>query len=67
MSDLVADVTYFGPGKQSYAFMIDGSGLTMMHPMLKTPSKVHEDSFPINIKHVEPNVAGTGIFESMQR
>ncbi|KAK3750190.1 hypothetical protein QZH41_015424, partial [Actinostola sp. cb2023] len=67
MSDIVADVTYFGPGKESYAFLIDTSGLTLMHPLLQAPSSVHEDTPPIDIKHLEPVVAGSGIFDSMKR
>ena len=43
MEDLLSEITYFQRGQSSYAFMVDSSGRTMMHPLLPAPSDAFGD------------------------
>ncbi|XP_071491032.1 VWFA and cache domain-containing protein 1-like [Diadema antillarum] len=56
MADILEDVTYFEEGDQSYAFMIDDQGLTIMHPSLPKPSLVVEQPIFTSIRHFEQSV-----------
>ena len=49
-----------------YAFIIDHSGRTMVHPLLPHPgSDPSSDPLFVNIKVLEPEAASSGIISSM--
>ncbi|XP_048587905.1 VWFA and cache domain-containing protein 1 [Nematostella vectensis] len=65
MGDLLADVSYFGAEQESYAFVIDGSGRGLVHPLLPMPSNADQDYASLEIRTLEPD-APNSIFDSMQ-
>ena len=54
LADLAEDVTYFNlPGGRSYAFIIDTSGLTLMHPALIRPNMFQDEPIATDIGLLE--------------
>lgn len=67
MDDLLSDVTYFQRGELSYAFMVDQSGRTLMHPLIRRPYDVMNDLAFINIELLEHTREAKGVCQSMMR
>lgn len=67
MSNLLSDITYFRQGENSYSFIIDGRGRTLMHPLLPLPSQASDDPIYVYIHHLERANAAQEIIESMKR
>ena len=67
MSNLVSDITYFQQGENSYSFIIDGRGRTLMHPLLPLPSQFNGDPIYVEIQHLERESDALEVIESMKR
>lgn len=67
MSDLLSDATYFRAGELSYAFIIDGNGRTMMHPLLPRPYFTHQEPALVNIEYLERSPEAQEVIQSMKR
>lgn len=57
MEDLVQDITYFNQADNSYAFMINEDGYTIMHPSFTRPIKTNLQPMHTDIWHFE-NIPG---------
>lgn len=67
MEDLVQDITYFNQADNSYAFMINEKGYTIMHPSFTRPIKTNLQPMHTDIWHFE-NVPGfEGVRSNMLR
>ncbi|XP_053377482.1 VWFA and cache domain-containing protein 1-like isoform X2 [Mercenaria mercenaria] len=66
MSNLVSDITYFRQGENSYSFIIDGRGRTLMHPLLPLPSQASDDPIYVDIQHLERQSAAMEVIMSMK-
>ena len=67
MEDLLSDVTYFNQGQITYAFLISGSGRTLMHPLLPAPSEANEDPIFMDIRTLEVDEEFGEVFNSMTK
>ena len=67
MADLLSDITYFQKGQSSYAFMVDSTGRTMMHPLLPAPSSAYGDPIFMDITTLEPEPEFSSVFESIKK
>jgi hypothetical protein len=67
MSNLVSDITYFRQGENSYSFIIDGRGRTLMHPLLPLPSQASDDPIYVDIQHLERQSDAMEVISSMKR
>jgi poly [ADP-ribose] polymerase len=67
MSDLLADVTFFGRTNMAYAFVIGPSGRLFMHPLLPTPSTVAEDPNYLQATALETTPQAQDVIKSMLR
>lgn len=65
LSDIVADISYFRQGEYSYAFIIDGIGRTLMHPLLPLPYSVKDDPIYVDIKNLERSQMAATVVSSM--
>lgn len=66
VSDIMSDISYFRQGELSYAFIIDGTGRTLIHPLLPLPDSVKDDPIYVNIEHLERSSSATNVIESMK-
>ncbi|XP_060596646.1 VWFA and cache domain-containing protein 1-like, partial [Ruditapes philippinarum] len=66
MSNLVSDITYFRQGENSYSFIIDGRGRTLMHPLLPLPSQASDDPIYVDIQHLERQSDAKEVISSMK-
>ncbi|XP_076082495.1 VWFA and cache domain-containing protein 1-like isoform X1 [Mytilus galloprovincialis] len=66
VSDIMSDISYFRQGELSYAFIIDGTGRTLIHPLLPLPDSVKDDPIYVNIEHLERSSSATMVIESMK-
>ncbi|XP_063407199.1 VWFA and cache domain-containing protein 1-like [Mytilus trossulus] len=66
VSDIMSDISYFRQGELSYAFIIDGIGRTLIHPLLPLPDSVKDDPIYVNIEHLERSSSATMVIESMK-
>ncbi|XP_071141369.1 VWFA and cache domain-containing protein 1-like isoform X1 [Mytilus edulis] len=66
VSDIMSDISYFRLGELSYAFIIDGTGRTLIHPLLPLPDSVKDDPIYVNIEHLERSSSATNVIESMK-
>ena len=56
LSELLKEVEYFEEGNSSYAFMIDKTGRTLIHPLLSDPTYVVDPVFvDISVLERSPN------------
>ncbi|XP_022246418.1 VWFA and cache domain-containing protein 1-like isoform X1 [Limulus polyphemus] len=53
LDDLAEDVTYFRHSEKSYAFFVDESGMTLMHPSFPRPMFMEEQPLHTDIQHLE--------------
>ncbi len=67
MSEVAADVEYFKEGAHSYAFLIDNTGRTLMHPLLPRPSEVNEAPIYLGIGTLETYGPVKEVIHSMMR
>lgn len=67
ISDLLSDVTYFHQGELSYAFIVDGTGRTLIHPLLPTPFGLTQDPIFVHISSLERDAQISTVLESMER
>ncbi len=67
MSEVAANVEFFKEGAHSYAFLIDNTGRTLMHPLLPRPSEVNEAPIYLGIRALELNAAVKEVSQSMMR
>lgn len=67
MSNLVSDITYFREGENSYSFIIDGRGRTIMHPLLPVPAQIQDDPIYVYIQHLERSSEALEVINSMKR
>ena len=65
IDELLSDITFFNQGQTTYAFMISGSGRTLIHPLLPAPSHAYADPIFMDIRTLEPDSEFKEVFESM--
>lgn len=53
MEDIAQDITYFNQEEDSYAFIINTDGYTIMHPSFSRPIKTRLQPMHTDIKHFE--------------
>ncbi|XP_076108267.1 VWFA and cache domain-containing protein 1-like isoform X3 [Mytilus galloprovincialis] len=68
ISELLTEVEYFSEDEYSYAFMIDGLGRVLMHPLLPNAAfvKSTEDPVLVDIGVLEREVDAQSVIESMK-
>ena len=66
--DLTSSFTYFREGVNAYAFIVDDTGRTLVHPRLPEPGTSY-DATPlvINIETLEPEANKAGVIEKIKR
>ena len=66
--DLTSSFTYFREGVNAYAFIVDGSGRTLIHPRLPEPG-TDPDSTPlvVKIETLEPEANHAGIIDKIMK
>ena len=66
--DLTSSFTYFREGVNAYAFIVDDTGRTLVHPRLPEPGTDH-DATPlrVNIETLEPEANRAGIIDKIKR
>ena len=69
IEDLMPDILeYIKQGRTMYAFMINTSGRTLIHPLLPAPADAYGDPIYMDIRNLElPEFEFKGIFDSMSR
>ena len=69
IEDLMPDILeYIKQGRTTYAFMINTSGRTLIHPLLPTPADAYGYPIYMDIRNLErPESEFKGIFDSMTR
>ena len=68
LADLLSSVTYYYSGEYSYAFIIDKSGRTLLHPLLPNPSTSERTARAIvDISTLEPKASREGVISEMKR
>ena len=67
IDELLSDITFFNQGQTTYAFMISGSGRTLIHPLLPTPIHAYADPIFMDIRTLEPDSEFKEVFESMTK
>eukprot|EP00118_Oscarella_pearsei_P016090 m.150910 g.150910 ORF g.150910 m.150910 type:complete len:1501 (+) comp38558_c0_seq16:74-4576(+) len=53
LADLVSEVTFYGRGELSYAFIVDNMGVTLTHPLLPVPTNVNRTPTYVDISTLE--------------
>jgi len=53
LADLLTEVTYYNGGEYSYAFIIDKTGRTLVHPLLLRPSVKSTGRVSVDISSLE--------------
>ena len=68
ISDLTSSFTYFREGVNAYAFIVDDSGRTLIHPRLPEPGTDY-DATPlmVDIATLEPEANRAGIIDHIKR
>jgi len=67
IEDLLSDITFFNQGQTTYAFMISGSGRTLIHPLLPAPTDAYGDPIFMDIRTLESDSEFNEIFEWMTK
>ena len=67
IDDIFFNVTYYQGGVDSYVFIIDSHGRTILHPMLPKPRAWQEDSVFIDISTLERGDQHIELINSMKR
>lgn len=65
LSDIAEDVIYYNKYQDSYAFLIDVNGFTIMHPSYPRPIGIHSNPFPTDIKYLEQIEGFSGVRENI--
>ncbi|XP_076108895.1 VWFA and cache domain-containing protein 1-like [Mytilus galloprovincialis] len=66
VSELLKDVEYFEEGNSSYAFMIDKTGRTIVHPLLPDPTYLQTDPVLVDITTLERSPGSENIMSSIK-
>ncbi|KAK3088398.1 hypothetical protein FSP39_018681 [Pinctada imbricata] len=66
LEELLADVTYLREGENSYAFVIDGFGRTLVHPLLPQRRQSTDNPDIVDIENFE-RLVGQDVIQSMKR
>ena len=68
VKDLTSSFTYFREGVNAYAFIVDDTGRTLVHPRLPEPG-TNYDATPlvINIETLEPEANQAGVIDRIKR
>lgn len=67
LSDLVEDTTYLQQGQNTYSFIIDGTGRTLIHPLLPDPRESNANEYDVdNIDNFETGGNVKEVIESMK-
>ncbi|CAN8010542.1 unnamed protein product [Ixodes pacificus] len=53
VSDIAEDIVYFSKRKDTYSFLVEQSGVAIMHPSLTKPTLVSEQPMHTDILHLE--------------
>lgn len=67
LKDLVEDTTYLQQGEDTYSFVIDGTGRTLIHPLLSDPRDSNANEYDVdNIDNFETGGNVKEVIESMK-
>ena len=68
ISDLTSSFTNFDEGVNAYAFIVDDTGRTLIHPRLPEPG-TNYDATPllVNIETLEPEANRAGIIQRIKQ
>lgn len=67
LKDLVEDTTYLQQGEDTYSFVIDGTGRTLIHPLLPDPRDSNANEYDVdNIDNFETGGNVKEVIESMK-
>ncbi|XP_052072393.1 VWFA and cache domain-containing protein 1-like [Mytilus californianus] len=66
VSELLKDVEYFEEGNSSYAFMIDRTGRTIVHPLLPDPTYLRTDPVLVDITTLERSPGSGSIMSDLK-
>ncbi|CAC5416937.1 unnamed protein product [Mytilus coruscus] len=66
VSELLKDVEYFEEGNSSYAFMIDRTGRTIVHPLLPDPTYLKTDPVLVDITTLERSPGSGSIMSDLK-
>lgn len=66
VSELLKDVEYFEEGNSSYAFMIDKTGRTIVHPLLPDPTYLETDPVLVDITTLERSPGSDSIMSNIK-
>lgn len=53
LSDITEDIIYYNKQADSYSFLIDLNGNTIMHPSYPRPIAMQQEPFPTDIQYLE--------------
>lgn len=67
IEDLLSDITFFNQGQTTYAFMISGTGRTLIHPLLPAPNDAYADPIFMDVRTLEPDSEFNEVFYSMTK
>lgn len=69
ISKLLTEIEYFSEDEFTYAFLIDGTGRALMHPLLPNAAfvKTTEDPVLLDISVLEREQNAKSVIESMKR
>lgn len=56
VADLAEDITYFTQSSRQYAFLLDESGIAVMHPYFTRPTFASEQPMHTDISHLENRI-----------
>ncbi len=55
ITEVAGEVAFFQHGEHSYAFLIDNTGRTLMHPLLPQPHEVSDTPVSLSVTALERN------------
>ncbi|KAI0211084.1 VWFA and cache domain-containing protein 1 [Lamellibrachia satsuma] len=67
LADLLTEATYYNGGEYSYAFIIDRTGRTLVHPLLPKPSVSETGRASVDISALEQNNVVQHVIDSMKK
>jgi poly [ADP-ribose] polymerase len=67
LSEMLADVAFFGRTDDSYAFIVDPKGRLLMHPLLPSPDSVSSDPIFLQATSLETAPDASEVLQSMLR
>ena len=67
LADLLTEATYYNGGEYSYAFIIDRTGQTLVHPLLPKPSVSETGRASVDMSALEQNNVVQHVIDSMKK